>query len=119
MQAILNSLNSNAKLKEISKTFKDYLSLTKPGVLVLLLISTVCPMFVAAGVNLSFELVFWTLLGGALISGSASAINCVYDTDIDSIMKRTKKRPIPDGRISQTSASVSYTHLTLPTTPYV
>ena len=103
MQAILNS---NIKLKALSNTFKDYLNLTKPGVLVLLLISTVCPMFVAAGVNLSFELVFWTLLGGALISGSASAINCVYDGDIDSIMKRTKKRPIPDGRISKVSGLI-------------
>ncbi len=111
MQATLNSnldpkSKLKSKLKELSQTFKDYLNLTKPGVLVLLLISTVCPMFVAAGVNLSFELVLWTLLGGALISGSASAINCVYDTDIDSIMKRTKKRPIPDGRISQTSALI-------------
>jgi len=103
MQAVLNS---NLKLKEINQLLKDYLSLTKPGVLVLLLISTVCPMFVAAGVNLSFELVCWTLLGGALISGSASAINCVYDTDIDSIMKRTKKRPIPDGRISKVSGLI-------------
>ena len=84
MQATFNSsLDPKSKLKELSQTFKDYLSLTKPGVLVLLLISTVCPMFVAAGVNLSFELVLWTLIGGALISGSASAINCVYDTDID------------------------------------
>ena len=80
---------------------KDYISLTKPGVLSLLLISTVCPMFVAAGRELDLFLVIWTLIGGALISGSASAINCVYDADIDAIMQRTKLRPIPDGRIGK------------------
>ena len=92
--------------QDIIATARDYISLTKPGVLVLLLISTACPMFVAAGTELDPYLVLWTLIGGALISGSASTINCIYDADIDAIMQRTKTRPIPDGRIGKTSASV-------------
>lgn len=100
------ALTKTNYIQDLVASVRDYVSLTKPGVLVLLLISTVCPMFVAAGTELDFSLVLWTLIGGALISGSASAINCIYDADIDAIMQRTKNRPIPDGRIGKISASL-------------
>jgi protoheme IX farnesyltransferase len=61
-------------------------------------------MVLAAGSSVSPELLLWTLLGGALISGSAGAINCVWDADIDALMERTKNRPIPSGRVSRISA---------------
>ena len=93
------SLNSSSLADTWSLT-TDLISLTKPRIMVLLLITTCCPMILAAGgIGLDMSVVFWALLGGALVSGSASAINCIYDQDIDSIMERTKTRPLPAGRI--------------------
>jgi heme o synthase len=51
-------------------------------------------------------LTFWTLLGGALAAGSAGALNCIYDADIDRLMARTATRPIPQGRISLRDATI-------------
>ena len=85
---------------------KDYISLMKPGVLSLLLVSTLCPMVLAAKGDVTFAMLFFALLGGSLISGSASAINCIWDRDIDRIMERTKKRPIPAGRVTPVAAFV-------------
>ncbi len=90
----------------ISETVLDYVSLTKPKVMVLLLITTVCPMILASAGQVSVTLVLWTLIGGGLISGSASAINCVWDQDIDRLMLRTQNRPIPSDRITPVSAVV-------------
>jgi protoheme IX farnesyltransferase len=85
---------------------KDLLNLCKPGILVLLLISTGCPMIVAASGTFPFEVFLPTILGGALLSASASTMNCIWDRDIDSIMNRTKRRPLPDGRIEIVEATV-------------
>jgi len=85
---------------------RDLLNLCKPGILVLLLISTGCPMIVAAGGTFPYEVFLPTILGGALLSASASALNCIWDRDIDSIMQRTKRRPLPDGRIEIIEALV-------------
>lgn len=82
----------------------DYVSLTKPRIILLLLISTYCPMVLASGGEVFSAVVFWTLLGGALTAGSACAMNCVFDRDIDAVMRRTKGRPIPTGRISPVAA---------------
>lgn len=79
---------------------KDFVSLTKPKVMSLLLISTVCPMVLAAGWEIDFSLLCIVLIGGALVSGSASALNCIWDRDIDAIMERTLKRPIVLGRLT-------------------
>ncbi|MCL4148089.1 UNVERIFIED_CONTAM: hypothetical protein GTU68_033736, partial [Idotea baltica] len=58
-------------------------------------------MVLAAGGLLDLSLVFWTLLGGALMSGSAAAVNCVWEKKTDRLMERTKNRPVAAGRISQ------------------
>ena len=84
----------------------DFISLTKPRILILLLISTCCPMVLAMQGTIQYEVMFWALISGALISGSASAVNCIYDRDIDVIMERTKQRPIPAGRLSVISSTV-------------
>ena len=83
---------------------RDYVALTKPNVMSLLLFTTLTAMMMAAGGWPSPGLVFWTLLGGALASGSSGAINMYLDRDIDSIMTRTRKRPIPSGRIEPSRA---------------
>ena len=100
---------ATSQFEEVMETrvltiFSDLIDITKPRIMVLLLISTVCPMIMASGGNVSFMLVLWTLIAGGLVSGSASALNCVWDRDIDAIMSRTKDRPLAAGRLSPTSA---------------
>jgi heme o synthase len=90
----------------VASTLRDYFELSKPRIIVLLLITTLAAMVMAARGIPSPTLVFWTLLAGALAAGSAGAFNCAYDADIDKIMKRTAQRPIPAGRISVRAAIV-------------
>ena len=85
-----------------STHWKDYLLLTKPIVVALLLTTTLAAMIVGAGKIPSFGLIFWTLLGGGLTAGGASAINQYIDRDRDKAMARTRKRPLPDGRLNAT-----------------
>ncbi|HEY5258836.1 MAG TPA: heme o synthase [Candidatus Baltobacteraceae bacterium] len=78
----------------------DYYELVKPRIIMLLLVTTAAAMAMAARGVPPLALTFWTLLGGALAAASAGAFNCIYDADIDSVMKRTRERPIPAGRMS-------------------
>lgn len=82
----------------------DYYELTKPRIIYLLLITTYAAMVMAARGIPNLALTFWTLLGGALSSASAGAINCVWDRDIDKLMNRTKLRPVARGAISPRDA---------------
>ncbi len=97
--AVANGFSLANLVKKPLAVASDLVELSKPGILVLLLISTVCPMFVAAGGSPDLTLVFFTLLGGGLVSASASALNCIWDMDIDAIMERTKNRALPAGRL--------------------
>jgi heme o synthase len=78
----------------------DLVSLTKPRIISLLLVTTVAPMFITPAGLPSPVLVFWVVVGGYLMAGGANAINMWFDRDIDTRMSRTKLRPIPAGRIS-------------------
>jgi protoheme IX farnesyltransferase len=84
----------------VQASLRDYFRVTKPGIMLLLLTTTLGSMLVAAAGWPGFALAGWTLLGGALASGGASALNCYFDRDIDGIMARTRKRPIPTGALS-------------------
>ncbi|TMK15987.1 MAG: protoheme IX farnesyltransferase, partial [Actinobacteria bacterium] len=77
-----------------------YFQLTKPRIIVLLLVTTVPAMVIAARGVPSGWLVLGTLFGGTMAAGSANAINCYYDRDIDERMARTRKRPLPAHRVS-------------------
>lgn len=77
----------------------DLVALTKPRVISLLLVTTVLPMFVAGPGLPSAWLVLWTVIGGYAMAGGANAINMWFDRDIDDRMSRTRRRPIPAGRI--------------------
>lgn len=79
----------------------DYYELSKPRIIYLLLITTAAAMAMAAHGLPPIGIALLTLLGGALSAASAGAFNCVYDADIDGIMRRTVDRPIPQGRISK------------------
>jgi protoheme IX farnesyltransferase len=81
-----------------------YVSLIKPHVTVLLLGTTLASMYVALGALPPLRVVLATLLGGAMAAGSANAINCYWDRDIDEIMARTRGRALPTQRIAETQA---------------
>lgn len=88
------------------RVVKSYVALMKPRIIELLLITTVPAMIVAKQGIPSLGLVLLTLLGGTLSAGGANAVNMWVDRDIDSIMKRTQKRPLVTGEISPNSAMV-------------
>ena len=92
--AIAHNLSTSARA-----SLRDYLSLAKPRIIVLLLITEVATMFIAARGFPPLGLIVWAALGGALASGGSGAINCWYDRDIDRVMARTCSRPLPSGRI--------------------
>ncbi len=82
----------------IRAVVRDYVALTKPRIISLLLLTTVIPMFVAG--RPSLRLVGWVLVGGYLMAGGANAFNMYLDRDLDARMTRTRLRPIPGGRVS-------------------
>ncbi len=71
-----------------------YLALTKPRIIELLLITTIPAMFAAQRAVPTLALMLATLVGGTLAAGSANALNCVVDADIDAVMRRTRSRPL-------------------------
>jgi heme o synthase len=77
-----------------------YVALTKPRIIELLLVTTVPAMFLAAGGWPGGWLILATLVGGTLTAGAANTLNMVLDRDIDTLMARTRNRPIPAGQIS-------------------
>jgi protoheme IX farnesyltransferase len=81
----------------------DYVALTKPRVISLLLLTTVTTMFVADR-SPRFTTILLTMIGGYLAAGGAGAINHYLERDIDAHMARTSKRPLPSGRIEPRSA---------------
>ncbi|MBI3964531.1 MAG: protoheme IX farnesyltransferase [Chloroflexi bacterium] len=82
-----------------------YVSLTKPRIIVLLLLTTLAAMYVADPRS-SWSLVFFTMVGGYLAAGGANAINQYVDRDIDELMSRTRHRSLPSGRIKPQQALV-------------
>jgi len=77
---------------------RDFVSLTKPRIISLLLVTTIAPMYVA-GTPGWLDVVIVSL-GGYLMAGGANAVNMYMDRDIDDIMSRTRLRPIPSGRMA-------------------
>jgi len=91
---------------------RAYVALTKPRIIELLLVTTVPAMVLAAravpGIQLGhwLWLTVWTLVGGTLAAGSANAINCYLDRDIDLLMARTRRRPLPAHEVDPERAVV-------------
>jgi protoheme IX farnesyltransferase len=85
---------------DIRTRAKDFLTLTKPIVVLLLLVTTYAGMVVGAKAFPSFALTFWTIMGGALAAGGSAAINQYIDRDLDKMMKRTAKRPLAAKRLT-------------------
>jgi protoheme IX farnesyltransferase len=87
-------------------TIGQYVALTKPRIIELLLITTVPVMFLAARGIPPLSLILATLVGGTLSAGAANTLNCVIDRDIDAMMNRTASRPLVTGTISTRAAVI-------------
>lgn len=94
----------------------QYLALTKPRIIELLLITTVPVMFLAERGVPPLWLVLATLVGGTLSAGAANTLNCYVDRDIDAMMHRTSTRPLVTGTISPRAALVFGLALTVAST---
>jgi protoheme IX farnesyltransferase len=93
----MHALEGGGEVGGARRAMLDYVALTKPRIISLLLVTTVVPMFVAG--HPSAWLVVWTVVGGYLMAGGANALNMYLDRDIDGTMRRTRRRPIPSGRL--------------------
>jgi protoheme IX farnesyltransferase len=77
----------------------DFVELTKPRITFLVLITTLVGFYMGSTDGLNFLLLFHTILGTALVASGASALNQYYERELDSRMVRTRRRPLPDGRL--------------------
>lgn len=82
----------------------DYIALTKPRVMSLLLVAAVAGAFLGVAGTPSIEVLVAVLVGGALASGGAASLNMAYESELDQRMGRTKNRPVAEGRISARTA---------------
>jgi protoheme IX farnesyltransferase len=82
----------------------DYWELLKPRIMLLIVVTTIGSLALAADGWPGTELALWTVLGMALVSGGSSAINHWYDRDIDALMERTSERPVASGRVAPRAA---------------
>ncbi|MGE5333882.1 MAG: UbiA family prenyltransferase, partial [Nitrososphaerota archaeon] len=94
----------SARVSSVRANMSAYIGLMKPHVTVLLLGTTLAAMAVAGLPSL--PVVLATLVGGALAAGSANAINCYWDRDIDQVMSRTRTRALPSQKVGEKQALV-------------
>lgn len=88
------------------EVLRAYVALTKPRIIEQLLVTTIPAMVLAQRGIPSPWLVLATLLGGSLAAGSAGALNCVVDADIDAVMKRTRARPLVRHQVPRRKALI-------------
>jgi protoheme IX farnesyltransferase len=93
-----------SRARPLRATVRAYVALTKPRIIELLLVTTVPVMILAAGGRPGIGTVVATLVGGSLAAGSANALNCYLDRDIDQRMRRTERRPLPAAAVSPREA---------------
>ena len=91
-------------LSSLTLQLNSYLALTKPRIVVLLLVTTLPAMFLAHQGVPATSLMLATVIGGALAAMGANAANMVLDRDIDAIMERTQQRPLPAGQLATSQA---------------
>jgi protoheme IX farnesyltransferase len=95
---------TSVRVSSLRASVNAYIGLMKPHVTVLLLGTTLAAMAVAGLPSL--PVVLATLLGGALAAGSANALNCYWDRDIDQVMSRTRSRALPSHKVGEKQALV-------------
>jgi len=86
------------------RLYKLYWGMTKPGIMMLVLVTTALGFYFAQGSFYHLDILAWTLLATALTCGGASVLNQYLERDVDGLMQRTRKRPLPMGIISPAQA---------------
>jgi protoheme IX farnesyltransferase len=89
-----------------SPSWRDYLEMCKPRVVLLMLLCTLVGMFLATNEMVPFDVILFGSVGVALVAGSAAALNHLVDANIDSKMARTQHRPFAQGRVSNLQGTV-------------
>jgi heme o synthase len=102
----VEALRAHSRPRRAVAVARAYLALTKPRIVELLLITTVPAMFLAAGGLSPLGLTIAVLVAGAMAAGAANALNCYIDRDIDQVMRRTARRPLPAHTVSPRNALV-------------
>lgn len=92
--------------RSLRQVLGAYAALAKPRVIELLLVTTIPAMFLAGRQVPDPWLVLATLVGGTMAAGSANALNCVIDADIDKVMNRTRRRPLVKDSVPRRNALV-------------
>jgi protoheme IX farnesyltransferase len=98
------------RTRAVSAVMSDYLQLTKPRIVVMILVTTTATAMIGAGGVVPAAQLFWLLIGTAAVAASAGAANQVWERSIDRRMTRTSARPLPSGRVRTIPAAV-YTAL--------
>ena len=96
--ALVTPVATPAEAKRAQRT-ADFVTLTKPRLNFLVLITTLGGMYIAAPDGVALPVLFHALVGTALVAGGAAALNQVWERDTDGLMRRTRRRPIPGGRL--------------------
>jgi protoheme IX farnesyltransferase len=102
----MNGTTAQRHYQNVLQVFQDYYQLTKPRIIPLLLITTAASMAIASAGKLDPLLLLLTMIGGTCATASAQTINCIYDSDIDYEMERTRNRPMPSGRVQPLHALI-------------
>ncbi len=102
----MNGTTAQRHYQNVLQVFQDYYQLTKPRIIPLLLITTAASMAIASQGKLDPLLLLLTMIGGTCATASAQTINCIYDSDIDYEMERTRNRPMPSGRVQPLHALI-------------
>ncbi|NEU72190.1 protoheme IX farnesyltransferase [Hassallia byssoidea VB512170] len=102
----MNGTTAQRHYQNVLQVFQDYYQLTKPRIIPLLLITTAASMAIASAGKLDPLLLLLTMIGGTCATASAQTINCIYDSDIDYQMERTRHRPVPSGRVQPLHALI-------------
>jgi protoheme IX farnesyltransferase len=87
-----------------ASTVADFWSLTKPRLNFLVLITTLGGLYLASPEGVPLPLLFHAVVGTALVAGGAAALNQVWERDVDALMRRTRLRPLPAGRLGVTES---------------
>ncbi len=92
-------VEANDQTRALSAVISDYLQLTKPRIVVMILVTTAATAMIGAGGMVPVAQLFWLLVGTAAVAASAGAANQVWERSIDRRMTRTSTRPLPAGRV--------------------
>jgi protoheme IX farnesyltransferase len=104
--AVVSELSGTPDEARPVHQLSDFLILTKPRLNLLVLVTTVAGLYLAAPGGVPLAILLHTIIGTALVAGGAAALNQVLERGTDRLMSRTASRPVPDGRLQPGEATV-------------